>query len=138
MKSSGFSLLELLVAIALLGLLTTAGLSSFINTQIVARNSKRAADLKAMQGAMESYFSNNGSYPAGCNPGTTYLPAGVPKDPKTGATYIVPTPPSAVNCQASSYCICSQLEGSTTTGNSTVNNCGNFAAGSYFCVNQLQ
>ena len=138
MKTSGFSLLELLVAIALVGILSAAGLSSFINTQRVARNSKRTADVKAIQGAMESYFSANGSYPAGCNPGATYLPAGVPKDPSTGATYIAPTPPSAANCQATTYCLCSSLEGNTTNGNSTVANCTNFAAGSFFCINELQ
>lgn len=137
MNRKGFTLVELLIAISLIGILTAAGLASFINTQKVARNSKRTADLKALQGAIESYFTSSGSYPSGCNPGSTYLPAGVPKDPLTGATYIAPTPPSAADCQTSSYCICSQLEGTTTGGNATNASCS-FGSGAYFCVNQLQ
>lgn len=135
MKSRGFSLIELLVAIALIGLLSAAGLASFINTQRVARNSKKAADLKAVQGALESYFSNVGSYPNSgtCNPGPTYLPAGMPENPQTGIDYAPST------CTATAYCFCSQLEGiNVTSGNSTVANCTNFTPGSYFCVNNLQ
>jgi prepilin-type N-terminal cleavage/methylation domain-containing protein len=132
MKKNGFTLIEILVVMGLIGILSTAGLSSYINTQRVARNSKRTADLKAIQGALESYFSNNGSYPPGCNPGSAYLPAGFPKDPQTGIQYAPAT------CTETAYCICTLLEGNTRNGNSTVNNCTNFASGTYFCVNQLQ
>ncbi|MCX8008337.1 MAG: type II secretion system GspH family protein [Patescibacteria group bacterium] len=130
---TGFTLLEILVVIALIGVLSAAGLASYLNTQRATRNSRRIADLKAIQGALESYFSTTGSYPnsPSCNPGSTYFPSGFPRDPQTGIQYA----PS--RCTSTEYCFCIEMEGSTQ-GNSTVNNCTNFASGRYFCVNQLQ
>lgn len=134
MNKRGFTLVEILIVMALIGVLIAAGMSSYINTQRVARNSRRVADLKAIQGSLESYFSNVGNYPnsATCDPGSTYLPSGFPRDPSTGVAY------APNSCTLTAYCVCTQLEGTTAIGNSTVNNCTNYAAGSYFCVNQLQ
>ncbi len=134
-NSKGFTLLELLIVIALIGILVSLGAASYTAAQKKARDARRQADIKAIQDAFEQYYAdNNGTYPtsASCAAGTTYLPAGIPKDPKTDVAY-------TITCDATgtTYCSCALLEGSTTGGNATDASC-TFGSGTYFCVKNRQ
>lgn len=60
---SGFTLIELMVAISIIAILAAVGLVSYSSAQKVSRNSKRIQDLKAIQTALETYRTANGSYP---------------------------------------------------------------------------
>lgn len=60
----GFSLIELLVVISIIGLLTAIGTASLSNAQQKGRDARRKADLKTIQQALELYFQANGKYPA--------------------------------------------------------------------------
>ena len=127
----GFTLLELLIVIAIIGILVAMGTASYSTAQKRARDSKRQGDLKAIQNAFEQYYSkNNGNYPSSCSVDTAYLPGDIPKDPKTQTSY-------TGSCTTSSYCICAKLE-TSGEGNSAAN-C-DFAGSpkDYFCVNNLQ
>ncbi|MCX6726097.1 MAG: prepilin-type N-terminal cleavage/methylation domain-containing protein [Candidatus Shapirobacteria bacterium] len=88
----GFTLVELLVVMAILGLLATIGLGSFMSTQIKGRDSQRKSDLGQIQKALEMYYNDYGQYPdslpAGGSSwedtkGTLYMKA-IPADPKFG------------------------------------------------------
>jgi prepilin-type N-terminal cleavage/methylation domain-containing protein len=68
MKSRGFTLIELLVVIAVIGILASVILVSLNSARGKARNAIRIANLHEIQTALESYYSDNGSYPA--NPNT--------------------------------------------------------------------
>ncbi|MFA5644177.1 MAG: type II secretion system protein [Patescibacteria group bacterium] len=59
----GFTLVELLVVIAIIGILATLAIVSIQNTRSKARDTKRIADIKQIQTALELYFNDNGSYP---------------------------------------------------------------------------
>ncbi|MCL5407504.1 MAG: type II secretion system GspH family protein [Patescibacteria group bacterium] len=62
----GFTLIELLVVIAIIGILAavvTVGVSS---ARVRARDTKRKADMRTMQTALDSYYYKNSSYPKGC------------------------------------------------------------------------
>lgn len=59
----GFSLVELLVVISIIGMLTTFAAASYSNAQQKSRDGKRKADIKAVQQALELYFQTNGIYP---------------------------------------------------------------------------
>ncbi|MFA5644672.1 MAG: LamG-like jellyroll fold domain-containing protein [Patescibacteria group bacterium] len=60
---SAFTLVELLVVIAIIGILATLAIVSIQNTRSKARDTKRIADIKQIQTALELYFNDNGSYP---------------------------------------------------------------------------
>ena len=65
MNKKGFTLIELLVVIAIIGLLSTLAVVSLNNARTKARDSKRLADLKQMQTALELYNTDNNTYPSG-------------------------------------------------------------------------
>lgn len=87
----GFTLIELLVVIAIIALLSTIAVLSLSASRASARDSKRIADLKTMQTAVELYGSNNaGEYPNGIDSwtklqtelGAYVQQAQLPKDPQ--------------------------------------------------------
>ena len=62
-KNKGFTLIEMLVVIAVIGLLAAlilVGLSSF---RTRGRDTRRIADVKEVQNGLELYYMKNGSYP---------------------------------------------------------------------------
>jgi len=133
----GFTLLELLVVISIIGILMAAAGASFSNAQKSSRDARRKADLKAISTALESYYADNNTYPTdnSCNPREAYLPAGMPTDPKD------PTSAYSKNCSATAYCICDLLESGKGGNSDGVNDatCSNMGQGStYFCVKNLQ
>ncbi len=141
-RKAGFSLVELLVVISIMGLLLAMGAVSFTGAQKRGRDARRRSDMTAIQKGFEQYFvENNNQYTAtgNCSPifsSAAQFPAGAPLDPQTGAAY------SNGQCSATAYCFCAQLE-ITGSGNSngrsgTTCTFSNSGARDYFCVSNLQ
>lgn len=59
----GFTLIELLVVIAIIGILSTLAVVSLGNARVRARDAKRLSDMRAMQSAMEIYYTDQSAYP---------------------------------------------------------------------------
>ena len=134
----GFTLLELLVVISIIGILVAAATASFSTAQKNSRDARRKSDLQAWQNGLEQYYADNNRYPypdnSNCDPGTNYLPTGIPQDPKNTApyTYVKNT------CNSSTvYCICAELE-KAAGGNASATNCTWSAGGKNFCIKNLQ
>ena len=69
---SGFTLLELLVVVAIIGLLATLSILALNNARMLARDARRKADLRQIRTALEMYYDVNDKYPraGGCSYGT--------------------------------------------------------------------
>lgn len=63
----GFTLIELLVVVAIMGMLASLAVVSLNNARARARDARRISDIKQVQTALELYFLDNSSYPAGTN-----------------------------------------------------------------------
>lgn len=104
--AKGFSLIELLVVIAIIGILAAGGGVYYSQARKQSRDLKRQSDLAAIQSALELYYSDNKSYPAGYNntalkvlTSEGYLTQ-LPKDPE-GTDYFYNQPitgSSDINC----------------------------------------
>jgi general secretion pathway protein G len=72
----GFTLIELLVVISIIGLLSTVAMTSLSGARKKANDTKRIAELKQLQNALELYYANHGSYPSTGSISTTLCDPG--------------------------------------------------------------
>lgn len=111
-SARGFTLIELLIAISIIAVLATIGITSFGGAQARARDGQRKSDLKNIQTALRLYYNDHGAYPANtatnaitacgnapaCNTacswdaawvcGTTTYMTKLPGDPSTSTDYL--------------------------------------------------
>ena len=129
----GFTLMELLIVIALIGILVTMGVASYSTAQVKSRDARRKADMKVIQNAYEQYYADTSStYPTQTSQVTTaYLPGGHPTDPKPA-----PQPAYNITFPSLGYCACATLEAGSG-GNASSNTCGG-TSGGWYCVRNLQ
>lgn len=66
MKRTGFTLIEVLVAVAIIAILAAVMYSNFGQSSAVTRDAERKADLRAVQSALELYKLKYGRYPERC------------------------------------------------------------------------
>lgn len=74
-SGAGFTLIEILVAIAIIGVLASFTIANFAGSQQKVRDSQRKNDLNQIQTALVSYFQDNGSFPS-ITVGNTKVAAG--------------------------------------------------------------
>ncbi|MFB6212908.1 MAG: prepilin-type N-terminal cleavage/methylation domain-containing protein [Candidatus Magasanikbacteria bacterium] len=86
-KKEGFTLIEMLVVVAIIGLLSSAVLVGLNDARQRARDARRISDLRQIQNGLELYYNSNGRYPPNEVYGT--LDANLPKDPQGGEYYYV-------------------------------------------------
>jgi prepilin-type N-terminal cleavage/methylation domain-containing protein len=82
-RSQGFTLLELMIVVAIIGVLASVAIPSFRNYQMNAKRSEAYANLSALAKAQKSYFAEfNEFVPAAPEPGATtgQLPGGTKRD----------------------------------------------------------
>ncbi len=116
MNKKGFTLVEILVTVAIVGILAGLTLTASMSSRKVARDGKRKSDLEQIRSALEIYRSEVKAYPASLgNLVSVYLDK-VPDDPLSG-TYTYSYTLSSPN----SYTLCSYLE----TDSTSQSGCGN-------------
>jgi type IV pilus assembly protein PilE len=131
----GFTLIELMVTIVIMMVIAAAGMATYGQAQIRARNTKRLGDMKAVQATFEQYFAVNNNYDT-CNNMATAMEFNLPTE-VNAMSY-----PYTSNCSTTTYCYCAQLEGTNAPGNSgsAANaSCSGMGGGTtHFCVKSQQ
>jgi prepilin-type N-terminal cleavage/methylation domain-containing protein len=62
-NQKGFTIVELLIVIVVIGILAAIVITQFSGAQQTARNTNRQTDLRSIHGQLEAYFAAEGNYP---------------------------------------------------------------------------
>lgn len=131
MKSRGFTLVELLIVISIIGVMTAIIFGSTALSRTKARDARRASDIAQVQLALALYFDVNRAYPSGNDMSALnilvtqkYLPA-IPIDPQQGRAYEY----MSSNMNAN-YCFGVQFEGTPPSELQTSSSCTSKTTGS--------
>ena len=94
----GFTIVELMVVVAIIGILSGIIITSLTGSKAKSRDARRVSDVNQIQLALEQYFDRCGQYPTTL---ATTSNNGCPVDPGTSQPInlgyyisIIPTPPS--------------------------------------------
>jgi prepilin-type N-terminal cleavage/methylation domain-containing protein len=125
-KQQGFTIVELLIVIVVIGILAGLVVTTFTGIQQRARNTERQTDVKAIHAQVEAYYAQYGKYPTLANLNDTTwrstnmkgLDVEALKDPKGTASTLVATP------AANNYAYAVFAADGTTTCDNTTTDCG--------------
>lgn len=93
-RRAGFTLIEMLVVVAVVGLLSSAVLVGLEDARERARDARRIADLRSVQNGLEVFYSNNRFYPRDAY---DEVEESLPNDPQGGEyKYIRKSPDSYI------------------------------------------
>lgn len=68
-RQCGFTLVEIMIVVAVIGLLAAIALPNFVKARQVSQTTRMYADMKTAGTAFEVYAVENGDYPANAAPG---------------------------------------------------------------------
>jgi prepilin-type N-terminal cleavage/methylation domain-containing protein len=80
MRRSGFTLIELMVVVVIIGVLSTVAIPAFMRFQLRAKSVEAGVNLQAIAKAEESYYAEYGTYVSAPVP----VPATIPGSMKAG------------------------------------------------------
>ncbi len=109
-ERSGFTLIEILVSVVIIGILSAIGLSQFHTAQMRSRDAQRKENLSSVAKALEMYYNDYDRYPDSLpwgsaledDNGTVYM-KDLPNDPSSGLVYFYNTDDSGGYYRLYSY-----------------------------------
>ena len=94
MKHRGFTIIELLVVVAIIGLLTAAVLSSTSTARTKSRDARRLQDMREIETALNLYYQANNSFPLSEGSSTTITGADPELSGELTSNGFMPTVPT--------------------------------------------
>jgi len=117
----GFTLVELVIVLAIIGIFTAVVFGSITTSRSSARDNSRIADMKTIQLALALYYDVYRAYPANLSTlaasDQKFLPS-IPVDPQTKAQYEY-----SVTSDSRKYCLGVKLEDANAIPNDNVVSC---------------
>lgn len=102
-QSKGFTIIELLVVIVVIGILVGLLLPNLFSAQQRGRDADRKNDLKTIQQQLEAFYNDNQAYPADLSELTPDYMDEVPEDPQGGA-YTYDATSGGTSCTTAASC----------------------------------
>ncbi|HEX7455968.1 MAG TPA: type II secretion system protein GspG [Candidatus Nanoarchaeia archaeon] len=123
---AGFTLVELLVVLAVISVLISIGLASLRRAQASARDGQRRSDIQNIRGALEQYYADENVYPD-----TATWETDLENNPAATNPYLkeVPEDPSGTYVYSGGgqiYCIGADLETNSGTHPGTCSGAHNY------------
>ena len=85
-QNKGFTLIEMLVVVAIIGLLSSVVLTGLGSARVKARDARRLSDIRHIQNALEIFYSDADRYPITTGSvGVESLLTSMPQDPQQGS-----------------------------------------------------
>ena len=145
-KQGGFTLLELLIVIVIIGILALLIIPNITSAPKKARDTKRKTDITTVRKGLEEYFVSNNVYPASSGvlgtagvlaemqAGSAPILKTIPTDPKNTGVYVYTYTPANTN---STYTLTACLENDADNGPSTNTDaaCGSATSKDFQVVN---
>ncbi len=122
-NSGGFTLIELMVVVAIIAVLSVMGIAVFTNVQKSARDARRRSDIDAISKAWETHYSNT-SPRYSTLLGTWFSSGSIPADPVNSGSYTY----TGTGTNVDTYNACATLE----------NGGGNANNGTQYCLQNQQ
>ena len=119
-KQGGFTLLELLIVIVIIGILALLIIPNITSAPKKARDTKRKTDITTLRKGLEEYFVNNNVYPnalTDLTTGSAPIVKTLPVDPKNTGAFVYAYTPAGSN---STYTLTACLENDGDNGDSVV------------------
>ncbi|MFA7702484.1 MAG: FISUMP domain-containing protein, partial [Patescibacteria group bacterium] len=132
----GFTLVELIIVLAIIGIVLATAFISFSNARQKARDAKRVSDITQVQNTLELYFRDEGRYPASLTFGSELVGS------SSNRVYMVklpenPTPRNDNTCPDNEYSYLATNNGESYELNFCVSETtGNFASGEKCATSQ--
>ena len=122
-RAGGFTLLELLIVIVIIGILALLIIPNITSAPKKARDTQRKTDIQAIRKGLEEYFVNNNAYPTDLNTltgGSAPIMKTVPADPKNSSPYTYVYTPAPTGGPYTTYTLTACLENDQDNGTNVI------------------